>query len=107
MPLCIIIPEPLLLKAQKERTTAILTPALAKDIPIEQAIFREAWELVKDYHNIEEYDMDDEWRDLINKADQIYLRGAGRSPAEEMLGMEMAQLVLRYLDTVGMGKGAH
>lgn len=97
-----IIPAVLFLKGKTEGT-AILQPVEAKEIPVEQAVFNQAWRLVKAYSRIEEYGMNEEWKSLLKEADQIYLMG--ETPDEKELAKGMAQLVLRYLDLRGMDKG--
>lgn len=83
----------------------MLVPATAKEVPVEQAVFNEAWKMVKDYHNIEAWGMDTEWEQVVDKAGKIYKLGEGKAPELEALAKNIALAVVEYLELIGKDKG--
>ena len=73
----------------------ILRQADAKEIPVEQRLFSEAWAILKAYRNIDAWGS--EWGEVLDRVDGI--RKAGReSPETNELAEGLALSVLRYLD---------
>lgn len=82
----------------------MLTPATAKELPVEQAIFNEAWSMIKEYHNIEAWGNDAEWKQVVDRADKLYEKGKGK-PELEQLSKDMSMAVICYLEKISKDKG--
>lgn len=89
---------------EKEEVRAILKPAQAKDIPLEQKIFSEAWVMLKAYYNIEAWENDEEWDEVVKRANSLYELGKG-SPHTEALAKSLTLGVLEYLELISKDKG--
>lgn len=81
----------------------ILKPVDAKEIPVEQKIFNEAWDMLKTYHDIKARGNDKEWSDAIDRADYIYRLGSGK-PETEALSIALSMGVIRYLENISKGE---
>lgn len=82
----------------------MLTPATAKELPVEQAIFNEAWAMIKEYHFIEAWGNDAEWEQVVERSGKLYELGKGK-PELEALSKGMALLIIEYLEKISKDKG--
>ena len=82
----------------------MLTPATAKELPVEQAIFNEAWAMIKEYHNIEAWGNDAEWEQVVDRSGKLYELGKEK-PELISLSKGMAMLVIEYLEKISKDKG--
>lgn len=72
-----------------------LKPTTAQEIPMEQKVFTDCWNLMKKYYKIEKDD-NAGWDSLVNDGKKIYEQTIGTS-AEE-LGMNMTTAVIDYIE---------
>lgn len=82
----------------------MLKEATAKELPTEQAIFNEAWSMIKAYHYIECWGNDKEWEQAIARASKLYEVGKG-TPELEKLAQGVTMAVMDYLEKISRGKG--
>ena len=82
----------------------MLTPTTAKELPVEQAIFNEAWAMIKEYHNIEAWGNDAEWEQVVDRSGKLYELGKDK-PELISLSKGMAMLVIEYLEKISKDKG--
>lgn len=82
----------------------MLIPATPKELPVEQAIFNEAWSMVKDYHSIQEWGNDAEWKKVGERGERLFELGKEK-PELKALSRGMALLITDYLQKIGRGKG--
>ncbi len=68
-----------------------------KEIPKEQEVFREAWELLKRFARIKKDDSTKEWDCLAAGAGMLSQIGKG-DPATEELGKGIAMSILKYIE---------
>lgn len=107
--LYIIIPEYSFLSADTAKTKshpegekvrgAMLQPVKASQIPKEQRLFTEAWNILKAYHDIEVCGCDREWKEVVDRLNNIFKESKG-SPHTEKLGEGLVMAVLNYLEEI-------
>lgn len=81
----------------------MMKPASAKEIPVEQELFKEAWEILKTYYNIDAWGENGEWEELVLRAGKLH-QISKKSPETEKLGKGLAVAVLSYLDARARAK---
>ena len=59
--------------------------------------------MIKSYHNIEAWGNDEEWEEVVDKADFIYRLGKGK-PETESLAKSLALGVVEYLEKISKDK---
>ena len=65
-------------------------------IPVEQKIFFQSWELLKEFYYIKQTDKEEVWEDLIEKSNRIF--NSGTDPATKTLASKLSLTVIRYLE---------
>lgn len=71
-------------------------PVEAKEIPIEQYIFREAWEILKTYYYIERDDKR-AWEEAVQRAETLYFIGREQAHTDKLC-KSITLGVMDYLD---------
>jgi hypothetical protein len=76
----------------------MVEPVRAEQIPQEQAIFNEAWRIMKKYYSLCQNSTDKEWEALTDEAEALSKMRTGA--ANERLGKDLALAVLTHIETV-------
>ena len=76
----------------------MIEPVRAERIPQEQAIFNEAWRVMKQYYNLNQNSSDEEWEALVNEADVLYKMPTGAKNSR--LARDITLAVLAHIETV-------
>lgn len=81
----------------------MLKAATAKELPTEQALFIDAWNMLKDFYYIEPSNNIDEWGQVLERARGLYSKGKG-NPAQELLAHSITNAVVTYLETTSRSR---
>ena len=81
-----------------------MTPITAKQIPEEQRIFHDAWEILKEFYGLSgEWENTDGWDKLILRVDEITSRCAA-DPLLERFARGVVLFVMEYLKMLSKRK---
>lgn len=80
-----------------------MKPASVKELPAEQKIFTEAWEILKTYYHIDAWGKGGEWVELVLRAGKLSQISQENQQINK-LGKEIATAILSYLDSRAAAK---
>lgn len=71
----------------------------AKDVPAEQKLFTDAWNMLKEFHGAND---DNAWKAIFDSCHEI--AGKAKTPAQAALAKGLLLAVADYLEIVGRGE---
>lgn len=74
-----------------------MKPASVKELPVEQKLFTEAWEILKAYYHIDAWGNGGEWEELLLRAGKLY-KISEENPETSEFAKKLAVAILGYLN---------